>query len=180
VGREQAERLAHRVATDEELTGCDALLSSPLLRARQTVEILRSALPRRPIVEEPRLKEFDPGAADGLEWHDYVAKYGAFDMVAHPTRPFAPGGESWHDFANRVRTVLGHLAQQYQDQTILAVTHSGVIVLSLIVLFDIPRPGTGARLEPRHTALTEWRTSQGTWHLVRYNDAAHLTVGGPV
>ena len=48
---------------------------------------------------------------------------------------------------------------------------------SILALFDIPRPGTSARLDPGYTSLTEWRVAQATWQLVRFNDIAHLTDG---
>jgi hypothetical protein len=51
------------------------------------------------------------------------------------------------------------LADRFAGQTVVAVTHAGFVVASLLVLFDIPRPGTGASLEPSYTSLTEWRLS---------------------
>lgn len=48
------------------------------------------------------------------------------------------------------------------------------MVGSILVAFDIPHPGTGGRLEPAHTVLTEWLLANATWTLVRYNDASHL------
>ena len=53
--------------------------------------------------------------------------------------------------------------------TVGAVTHAGFIVASVIALFGIPRPGTGARLDPDHVSLTEWHCLEVGWRLVRYN-----------
>jgi probable phosphoglycerate mutase len=131
-------------------------------------------LPTSAVREDQALCELRPGAADGLAWADYRARYGAFDLLAAPDRPFAPGGESWHDFIARVRTILTRLSEQFAGQTVVAVSHAGFIVASLLVLFDIPRPGTGARFDPLHTSLTEWRVRDTAWELVRYNDVYHL------
>jgi hypothetical protein len=35
------------------------------------------------------LGEMHNGAADGLTWQEYDAKYGRFSMTAEPSRPFA-------------------------------------------------------------------------------------------
>jgi probable phosphoglycerate mutase len=120
-------------------------------------------------VEDPGLCELQPGEADGLLWDDYRERYGNFDLVAEPRRAFAPGGESWTEFLHRVDSTLQRLSRQYDKELVVAVTHAGFIVASLLVLFDIPRPGTGARLEPLHAALTEWSVSDGIWQLVRFN-----------
>jgi broad specificity phosphatase PhoE len=173
-GFAQTRALTARLRASGELFDSVALLSSPVLRARQTAEIVRDVLPVGAIEVDDGLCEVHPGEADGLAWEDYRARYGTFDLLSSPERPFAPGGESWSVFTARVRAALARLAAQYDGQTVVAVSHAGFIVASILVLFDIPRPGTGARLDPTHTGLTEWRVSGQTWQLVRYNDATHL------
>lgn len=173
-GVQQAEQLATRLRTTGEASDCSVLLSSPVPRARQTAQIIQAALPIEAIHEASDLCEIRPGAADGLTRAAYEARFGAFDPVAEPQRPFAPGGESWSQFVTRVGTTLERLAVQYQDQTVVAVTHAGFIVAAFLCLFAIPRPGTGTSIDPRHTSLTIWRCRSRTWQLERYNDAWHL------
>ncbi len=120
------------------------------------------------------LCELLPGAADGLTRAAYRATYGDFDPLAEPARPFAPGGESWMGFLARVRAALDALAVRHDGETVVAVTHVGFVVASLLVTFAIPRPGTGAWLDPAHTGVTEWRVDGGRWLLARDNDTAHL------
>jgi probable phosphoglycerate mutase len=177
-GIEQAHALADRLRTTGELSDCGVLLTSPVPRARQTAEILASALPAATIEASDQLCELRPGAADGLTWDEYRAAFGQFDLLAHPDRPFAPGGETWAEFVGRLRTSHQNWAERHAGRTVVAVTHAGFIVASLLVLFDIPRPGTGAYLEPAHTSLTEWEVSSATWTLVRYNDIAHMLYQG--
>ena len=105
-GFKQAERLAHRLATTGEVSDCQAMLCSPVLRAWQTAEVLARALPVGPIEQDCDLCELHPGAADGLSWETYRATYGAFNLLTSPTRPFAPGAESWVEFVDRVRATL--------------------------------------------------------------------------
>jgi len=69
---------------------------------------------------------------------------------------------------------MDRLAGRYAGQTVVAVTHAGFIVVSILELFDIPRSGGRAWLDPRPTALTEWSRSNGIWRLERYNDTSHV------
>lgn len=173
-GVTQARALADRFSRTGEVSDCAVLLASPWQRAHETAEILAGALPTSSIQVDGNLCETRPGEADGLSWEEYQRSFGAFDMLAVPDRPFAPGGESWLQFRDRVETTLRNLAERYEGQTVVAVSHGGFVVASLIVLFDIPRPGTNAWLNPEHTSITEWQVSNAAWNLVRYNDTAHL------
>ena len=172
-GVEQAKQLARRLQSTQELADCSAFLSSPVKRAVQTAELLRAAFPGTDLIEERRLIEIDPGEADGLHHDEYHKRYGSFDLIAEPERLFAPGGESWSQFRLRIRQFQMDLVSRYEGQTVVAVAHAGTIVATLLQTFDIPRPGTGARFEPGHTSLTEWRYD-GVWILERYNDTLHL------
>lgn len=174
-GFEQIELLAQRLAATGEASECQALMCSPVLRARQTAEALARTLLAGPIEQDTDLCELHPGEADGLSWEAYRATYGAFDLVTSPARAFAPGAESWQEFLERVRATLDRLATRFTGQTVVAATHAGFIVASVLVLFDIPRPGTGTRLDPGYSSLTEWRVEEGRWQLVRFNDVTHLS-----
>src|SRR5712691_3076668 len=65
-------------------------------------EILAARMPRLGVVEDCALCEMHNGEADGLTWQEYDANYGRFDITAEPSRPFAPGVESWTDAMTRV------------------------------------------------------------------------------
>jgi len=174
LGAHQAQRLAERLRASGELGGCSALLTSPIKRARQTAEIVAGALPGLLIQEDGALRELIPGDADGMTGEMYKSRYGAFDLLAEPERSFSPGGESWNTYLARIEAVHQRLAEQFAGQTITVVTHAGFIVASILTRFAIPRPGTGARVDPDFTGLSEWQVEQSSWRLVRYNDAAHL------
>jgi broad specificity phosphatase PhoE len=150
------------------------LLSSPARRARETAEQLSQALPLEPGHSDNGLLEIATGKAEGLRWDEYEALYGYFDLVAEPHRPFAPDGESWIDFINRVDAVLTRWSEQYKDQTVIAVTHAGFIVAAFLVLFAIPASGVRARIEPGFTSITEWQMTKGVWTLICFNDLNHL------
>jgi probable phosphoglycerate mutase len=173
-GVTQTQRLCARFAQTGELNNCTILLTSPVLRARQTAEMLHQLVPDLALVEDDRLCEVRPGAADGLSWQEYAQQYGQFDLVAEPDRLFAPAGESWIGFLGRTTALLDRLATTYRDQHVVAVTHAGFIVATLLTGFAIPRPGTDARFDPAHTGITEWLFTPQGRALERYNDTFHL------
>jgi probable phosphoglycerate mutase len=164
-GFQQAQLLADRLRATGEARDCAMLLSSTVLRARQTADALGRELGLGPAEQDCDLCELHPGAADGLSWDAYREKYGTFDLIAEPGRPFAPGAESWGEFLGRVRATLERLATRFEGQTVIAVTHAGFIVAAFLSLFAIPRPGTGARIDPAYASITEWVFSQvyGGW-----------------
>ena len=173
-GFEQSRILARRLEHTGALRETTQLLTSPVLRARQTAEILAPCFPQCSLVEDIRLSELLPGEADGLLWPEYVSRYEAFDLVTEPERPFAPGGESWQDFGTRVHAMLDQMTRLDEQQTVVGISHAGFIVMAMLELFSIPRPGTGTRIDPSFTSLTEWQYSAGEWQLLRFNDIAHL------
>lgn len=175
-GLEQAQILAQRLHVTGELNHCRTMFYSPVLRASQTAQIIAGAIQLDTFIQDDDLCEVNPGLADGLTYQAYAEKFGSFDLVAFPERPFAPGGESWFMFTSRVQQTLDCLANEYKDQTVIAVTHAGFIVAAFLTLFAIPRPGTGSYLSPQYTSLTEWTHSNGVWQLEKYNDALHLVL----
>jgi probable phosphoglycerate mutase len=97
-------------------------------------------------------------------------------MEAEPDRAFAPAGESWNSFHERVQRTLVRVARDHDGQTVVAVCHAGVIMASMRVLLGIPHPGTGAQLRPTNTGLTQWEhdPSLDRWTLHSFNEAGHL------
>ena len=158
------------------MTQLGVLLASVLPRAIETASIIAPGLGLEVSGQECDLCEVHPGEADGLTWTEYAARYGSFDMEAEPDRVFAPAGDSWNSFHERVKRTLERVARDHEGQTVVAVCHAGVIMASMRVLLGIPQAGTGARLRPTNTGLTEWEhdRSLDRWTLHSFNDAGHL------
>ena len=175
LGRRQAEALRDHLI-DSGRVSADVLLASVLPRAIETASLISPGLGLEISDRDCDLCEVHTGEADGVDWAEYNARFGSFDMEAEPDRPFAPGGESWNGFHARVGVTLDRLAREHVDRTVVAVCHAGVIMASMRLLLGIPDPATSAHLRPTNTGLTEWEhdPSLGGWILRSYNESTHL------
>lgn len=128
-GREQAVGLIDRIG---ELP-IRAIVSSPLLRCRRTVEPLAEALCLEPLIED-RLAEVDYGEWTGRKLGDLVGEPLWRVVQAYPSAAVFPGGEGLAQVqARAVEAVRDHdrrLASEYGehgDALWVACTHGDVI-----------------------------------------------------
>jgi 2,3-bisphosphoglycerate-dependent phosphoglycerate mutase len=178
LGEWQASHLRARLQATQEIVP-DVFISSTLLRARQTAQIIAPAFDV-PLQFDETIQELYPGEAEGTRVEDFNARFGEVDFVEDPFRPMAPGGESWGQFILRVGASLDRIVRQYKGKTIVLVCHGGVIDASFLYFFrmnawTIPV----ARFYTRNTSITHWQqlvSEKGRqhWHLIKYNDAFHL------
>lgn len=175
LGRLQAEALRDHLAATGRVHA-DVLLASTLRRAGETAEIIAPGLGLEVHGHHDDLCELSPGEADGLEWAEYAERYGGFDMEAEPDRVFAPAGESWRGFHDRVGAMLRRVADEHAGRTVVAVCHAGVVMASMRLLLGTPLTGSSARLRPANTGLTEWEheAEPDRWTLHSFNEAVHL------
>jgi probable phosphoglycerate mutase len=180
-GRVQVALLRDRLFTTCELAGASALYASVLPRAIETAIGIAATLSDGPgdvppLVTECGLCELHPGEADGMGWEEFAAAFGTPDWDVDPSRPIAPGGESWTGFVRRVDGALDLLAARHPGELVVAATHAGVVEASLLAKVPVDGGLEGARLQLRttHTSLTSWEVDAGRWRLLGYNDAAHL------
>lgn len=179
IGRLQAAALRDRLARTDHWRP-DVLLSSTLPRAVETAQIVAPAWGVEIGAHDDDLCEVHPGEADGLTWVEHHTRHGSFDMEREPDRVFAPAGESWNSFHDRVRRTLDRLSIDHADRTVVAVCHAGVIMASMRLLLGTAHDGTGTQLRPTNTGITEWThdSSIGRWTLHTFNDAGHLEASG--
>jgi broad specificity phosphatase PhoE len=175
LGRQQAVALGDHLAATGRVQA-DVLVASVLPRAIETATLIAPGLGLELSDRDCGLCEVHTGEADGVDWAEYNERYGSFDMEAEPDRLFAPGGDSWNGFHDRVGDTLARLAADHAGRTVVAVCHAGVIMASMRLLLGIPDPATSAHLRPTNTGLTEWEhePATGRWALRSYNEAIHL------
>lgn len=124
--------LGRRQAVDAaaHLRGCGFTLAcaSDLQRATHTATLLSQALGLVPdVVVEPRLRERHVGAFEGKTVEQLLSEFP--ECFEEGTRRVlrTPGGESDEDLWQRVAPALLDVAVRFSEETLLVVSHGGVI-----------------------------------------------------
>ncbi len=127
-GRAQAAELAERAAA----YGFRALWCSPLLRARETADVVAARIGLQPR-EDARLMETDAGEWTDLTFAEVIARTPEqFNAFAGADPAFAfPGGESFAEQEQRVATALEEVERG--ELPALVVCHGMVIRAALAV-----------------------------------------------
>ena len=129
-GREQARALGRTLSARfgaelERLEAAEAFVASPLVRARETIEIAREAmgLPPGRYRLDASLEELSFGAWEGLTWPEIEARdpKGIRARNTDKWRFAPPGGESYAMLAERLRPWLAGLTGDA-----FVVSHGGV------------------------------------------------------
>jgi probable phosphoglycerate mutase len=134
-GREQARDLGERLSGER----IAAVMCSELSRAVQTAEIAAAVL-GLPVRVRERIHEYPPGDYLGRPYDP--AFFGAMveSWLAGDHAAGVPGGETGRETADRVLGVLADVADEFRGETVLVVTHGGVI----LALWGAIAPGSDA------------------------------------
>lgn len=126
-GISQAEELAKKLSELHTNTQFDVVISSPLMRAKQTADIVCAVLGLSYDVVE-QFTERNVGVYEGLTADEIKKKYPEM-WERHCTRLIdgAPdGGETIRQFDSRIRTGLEMLRNKYSDKRVLLICHGFV------------------------------------------------------
>jgi len=171
-GERQARAAADRLVREGAV---DAVVSSPMRRARQTADIVADALGQE-VHEVADVRECAFGEWEGLTfaevqegWPELLASWLADPTVA------APGGESFDAVRRRVQVARDKLLARHPHRTVLVVTH--VVPVKLLVADALGAPlSVVYRMELSPASLTEVQWYEGgATSMRRFNDAAHLS-----
>ena len=135
VGREQAQQTARLLAG----TGVDAVITSPLERARDTAEVIAGATGAQLRVDE-RLTEVDYGPFEGLDRDAARERFGEV-FEAWRADPFGspvPGMEPLPEALARARSATAEALQAHEHPVIVG--HQGILRIVLVALGEI-EPG---------------------------------------
>lgn len=137
------------------------IVSSPLRRCAQFALQL-SLRDRLPLTYAEGLRELHFGQWEGRHPRDLMVDQadalGAFWNDPYGFTP--PAGEPMRQFSQRVWAALAQLEQDYPEQTILLVTHGGVMRLLLAAARGLP-PSQLLQVEVGHGALHRLRYAGG-------------------
>lgn len=175
-GVAQAQRLSQLFAPGD----LDLVLTSDLQRSRHTAEAVASAVDA-PLESTPLLRERTFGEWEGLPYKEVGIRFGKTASEAGLRSLYEacpPGGESLQMAWDRVREVTLRLATMPENA--LVVSHGGVCALMLAQLIrgDLD---TSRAFRFHNCAVTELaRRQDGSFQLVRFNDASHLNALEPL
>ena len=171
-GREEARRLAVRLAGE----GVDAVVTSPLARARQTAEAVATAC-RVDLQVDDDLVECDFGAWEGLTFAEARdADPEAFDAWLASTSVAPPAGESFDAVAERVAQAQERLVARAPG-TVVVVAHVTPVKQLLRVALDAG-PAALRRLHLDAASLSEVSLFvDGHASVRRVNAVDHLDLG---
>ena len=167
-GEWQAQALAERLAAVEVAS----IVASPLMRAQATAQIIAARL-GLPVATDHRLMELAYGEWEGLQQAEVKQRWPELLRLwkRTPNQVTFPGGESLSDMRHRVRSFLGHTAEQ--SGTILAITHDGVARLAVLEARGEPLSAfRDVRIENASITTCTWQ--DGRLVIADINDVAHL------
>ncbi|HEX7166840.1 MAG TPA: histidine phosphatase family protein [Acidimicrobiales bacterium] len=143
----RGERQALDAAAHLKDAGLTRVVSSDLVRARRTAEIVAAELGLGDVEVEPDLRERSVGEFQGHTTEEVLARWPeCFDDARKIVR--IPGGETFDAAAARAIPALLRIARRHEGETVLVATHGGIvraIEAHLGVQRDTGMPNLGGR-----------------------------------
>lgn len=172
-GTAQAKALARRLIRER----FSALYSSDLGRAMQTAQIISEATGHE-IITDPRLRERHLGIFQGLIGDEIREKYPEEYKLHRSLGPdyVIPGGESVRQQVARNLSYLNEIAVKHLGETIVVITHGGVLSGLFRHTFSIPFEAP-RRFEFTNAGLNVFVYEDGNWFLQTWGDLSHLADG---
>jgi probable phosphoglycerate mutase len=168
-GREQATAAGEYLADAYDI---DRVLSSDLLRTRQTTECILAAVGERPVEYEPDWRERHLGVYQGLTYDDIGERFPEFGLgeTAYRATTRTPeAGESLRAVADRVTDRFDRLLEGADGETILVVTHGGPIRVLMGHAKEMALSDAFVTHSQDNCAVNELRAGPGGVRVVREN-----------
>jgi uncharacterized phosphatase len=153
LGRQQATNTGRLLARRH----WDGILASPLSRALNTARLISAELGLGEPEVDHAFVERNYGEAEGLTGDEVDARY--------PKGTPVPGRETRAEVAARVMPVLLNLAATRQGQSLLVVSHGGVIR----AVIDTVAPGLKIERIP-NGSVHSFRVDDGSMELIEFDD----------
>ncbi len=168
-GREQANYLAERWLSEGRRF--DRTISSPLLRARETAEIICNALDV-PLELDENWKEIDNGLLAGLS-EEEAAQTVPLPEIFTPYTHTGKTGESRWEVYLRAGSNIQKLVD-YPPGNTLVVAHGGILNMALYAILGIPAQiaHSGARFTFTNTAFASlsYEPDRHIWRLLQFDN----------
>lgn len=181
-GKKQAGYIAQRI----EKLDFDALIASPLTRAKQTADVIAQATGKQPEYSDLFVERIKPAYLNGKPYTDTKANrlWREWEKSLYTPGSRTEDGESFDDLVARVDKALAFL-QGRKEQSLVVVTHGYFlrIIIARVLLGDLLSGETLRNIlkatAMENTGLTVLHYRPGfeekpAWRLWIYNDHAHL------
>jgi ribonuclease H / adenosylcobalamin/alpha-ribazole phosphatase len=137
-----------------KIGGVDAVISSPMLRTRQTADTVAEALGLDVVVNDAWV-ECSFGDWDGFTFAEVQEKWPEqLNAWMESTSVAPPGGESFDACARRARSARDSVLSAYPGKTVVVVTHVTPIKLMVRGVLQAPMASL-FRMELRPATITE-------------------------
>ncbi len=147
-GLTQAARLALELTALESPT----LYSSPVLRTRQTADILASTL-RLSVVEERGLSEIGVGEWEGRYWNEFEGDPARINYYRLPEEARPPGGETLGEVQRRAVASVQRASRLAASRPAILVTHADVVKAIVAHYLEAPLQ-TMRHMQIGHASVT--------------------------
>lgn len=158
-GRTEAEALAARLKDES----WDVLYASPLLRAKQTAEIINEEIGLE-IHFDSRLKEASGGQIEGTTEPERIKKWG------ENWRTLELGIERAESVVSRGTEFLSDVLIEHKGKNVLVISH-GAWISHLLRSLD---EGNLREEHMKNTSLSELVFREGRWNCDRFNCTLHI------
>lgn len=171
IGLQQAGALAAELAIRD---GADLVIASPLLRTRQTAQIVAAAIGAEIEIDED-FAECAFGSWDGLtftevrqRWPEHLDEWLASTEIA------PPGGESFAEVQARVDRGRRRLIERHGGQRVIVVSHVTPIKIMVSLAVDAPLSSLfRMELSPCSITTLAW-FADGNSSMFGFSEASHL------
>lgn len=132
---------AQSVATEVAKLKPEVLITSPLLRTRQTADAIAKATGLE-VIADPSWVELSFGSWDGLAIEQVRSESPDEYQAWLNSSSYQPGGgESYDEAGIRIDDALDRLVEQFPGKRVVVVTHNGAIKSAINLALDGPSDG---------------------------------------
>lgn len=165
LGRTQAKKLANRLRNEL----IDVFYSSPLKRAKETVDIV-AATHNKPVIILPELIEINFGKYEGKTKAERVSLFPRLDVTNDILRKQI-GMDTFGDIVPKAKNLVAMLLKKHSRQSIAIGTHD-VRMRCLLLALGMPESTKGEVL--KNSAISIIEKNDDGIKIICHNDNSHL------